>query len=63
MLLETAEILPFRVSSERRQIVTFNTIQFLKRQTQSVLCFAGSVPISHVDIKSKGQAHVKIWGF
>lgn len=64
MLLETAEILPFRVSSERSPYnEIFKKTPFLKRQNQPVLCFAGAVLTSHVDIKSKGQAHVKIWSF
>lgn len=64
MLLETAEILLFRVSSERSLYnAIFKTSQLLKRQNQPVLCFAGAVLISHVDIKTRSQAHVKIWGF
>lgn len=64
MLLESAEVLPFRVSSEISPCnEIFKMTQFLKRQKQAVLCFVRAVLISHVDIKSKGQAHFKMCSF
>lgn len=64
MLLETAEILLFRVSSERSPYNgVFKVSQLLKRQNQPVLCFAGAVLVSHCRHKDQKAGSCQNLGF